>query len=763
MATHSNALPGIVNSDLYDHPAVIEGQIRALDDRIAQFGNLESQEESLVRAKVSAEAEQREVLARVQPEIDILSQLQPPLTEAKQRQLDDLRNQVNQAQARINDIDTQLASVRTNKEMLNHLYETRESRRQRLEASLAQVRASEPQPRPEPAAQAVATPAAQPATTEAPRVEGQTREQREISDDDRVELHALNYTDAEINEMSTARRSEIIRDQIRSPFRPRTETHRVEERRDERTVTDTEHRGIPWGGIALVLATLAFFLLLVWPGWLREVLITQQAPSQPAATAAPATLPVAPAVVTPSVSNFQTNPIDRNQRRFIVESTVPVTARLIDIDRDTVYAESKELKTSHNLVWTVPQFTELERTFQLKIELKSESGQVAFFGPLEFTVLLDSRAAGGVRDSQEFLAYLKEPTSGADRDALVRLIQSVAPSTPGVAELTSSNLVQFVESNMARFKVETLTSPLTGEFAYVRPDGSSGYSPVTLAAGTPVLTFEGKVLASALCVNEVKKPVPPPKVKVTPTPAPFKVAIAVIKFEDLDGDGVHDHGEPQLSGFTFTLTSPSGTTFTDTTGETGVLTFNGQLAPGTYTVREQVPSGWTVTTLNPLTVNAEAGKVTIVKFGNRRVVTVVETPTPTAAPTPAPTPTPTPTKRPEIAPSPPPPPPPSMTPPPTQSPWPALGTVTVTRTESCGSGCWRVDWTSPNTFDGFVLYGLQGWPRSNRVDASVTGSDSYTATMINLEAGRVYEFQAFAYPRNGSTPHRSAVMTFTAR
>ena len=69
------------------------------------------------------------------------------------------------------------------------------------------------------------------------------------------------------------------------------------------------------------------------------------------------------------------------------------------------------------------------------------------------------------------------------------------------------------------------------------------------------------------------------------------------KFNDLNDNGV-DNGEPRLGGVTIVLTGTNGrgqaVSETTTTAANGEYSFT-PLAPGTYTVSEQVPAGWTQT------------------------------------------------------------------------------------------------------------------------------------------------------------------------
>lgn len=69
------------------------------------------------------------------------------------------------------------------------------------------------------------------------------------------------------------------------------------------------------------------------------------------------------------------------------------------------------------------------------------------------------------------------------------------------------------------------------------------------------------------------------------------------KFEDKNYNGVQDAGEPDLSGWEFTLTVPGGTTYTATTGADGKAYFYNQVsANGTYTLTETLQSNWTNST-----------------------------------------------------------------------------------------------------------------------------------------------------------------------
>ncbi|MCS7158328.1 MAG: LamG domain-containing protein, partial [Blastocatellia bacterium] len=100
-----------------------------------------------------------------------------------------------------------------------------------------------------------------------------------------------------------------------------------------------------------------------------------------------------------------------------------------------------------------------------------------------------------------------------------------------------------------------------------------------------------------------------------------RAEICVFKFNDLNGNGTRDTNEPLLPGWQFTV-SPAPlppTTSPVTTGPQGSICF-GVAAPGTYTITEQVQSGWTATTPTTQTVNVTPGQLVNLTFGNRQGV-----------------------------------------------------------------------------------------------------------------------------------------------
>ena len=117
-----------------------------------------------------------------------------------------------------------------------------------------------------------------------------------------------------------------------------------------------------------------------------------------------------------------------------------------------------------------------------------------------------------------------------------------------------------------------------------------------------------------------KTPTPAPTATKTPTPSPTatstpgRAEICIFKFHDLDSDGHRDPNEPLLPGWSFEVSPPPTTV---TTGPEGIVCFP-VAAPGTYTIKEIVQSGWTPTTPNPQTVTVQPGQTVNVLFGNTR-------------------------------------------------------------------------------------------------------------------------------------------------
>src|SRR6266545_38792 len=99
-------------------------------------------------------------------------------------------------------------------------------------------------------------------------------------------------------------------------------------------------------------------------------------------------------------------------------------------------------------------------------------------------------------------------------------------------------------------------------------------------------------------------------------------AISGIVYNDLNGDGIQNGSEGVLGGVTIELLNSSGSVIASTTTNAlGAYSFS-SLTPGSYTVRETDPNGYTSTTANSVPVNVVAGGTTSANFGDQQVGTI---------------------------------------------------------------------------------------------------------------------------------------------
>jgi len=155
-------------------------------------------------------------------------------------------------------------------------------------------------------------------------------------------------------------------------------------------------------------------------------------------------------------------------------------------------------------------------------------------------------------------------------------------------------------------------------------------------------------------------------------------------FLDTNGNGFRDAGETTgLVGVTIHLRVNGTIVRTTTTISSGWYQFLA-VAPGSYTVVEEQPAGYTSTSPDAVAVVVSANTQAIVNFGEQvstptptPTSTYTPTPTPTYTPTATPTYTPTPTATPTYTPTPTPTETPTETPSPTETP-----TATPTPTET---------------------------------------------------------------------------------
>ncbi|MEM5793395.1 MAG: hypothetical protein QXY45_03525, partial [Candidatus Aenigmatarchaeota archaeon] len=155
----------------------------------------------------------------------------------------------------------------------------------------------------------------------------------------------------------------------------------------------------------------------------------------------------------------------------------------------------------------------------------------------------------------------------------------------------------------------------------IREEVPSGWQATT--ANPQIIYILDRTLKEAKFGNR-QVPVPTTPPTTTTTTIPTCGYLKVFKFNDYDGDGVWDSNEPRLGGFLFHVSGPTSMDLvTDSYGEayTGCIPF------GTYTIREEVPSGWQATTANPQIIYILDRTLKEAKFGNRQV------PVPTTPPT----------------------------------------------------------------------------------------------------------------------------------
>lgn len=751
-------------------PRRTERSVRAdldnLEEFKARYEFLDDEADRLGQVLDKAKSELDEVRKNDVPALQRLQAIPGAPSTKRRENIGALQAKVAAAEAKVTSLQGNLDAVLEEKDSLEGFETGYETKRKSLESELARMTAKKPESKVEsvPVAAAVATPASATAS-EAPKATESTSE--------RADFDPLKtYPDAVLYELPPDERRRIVREHILWDEYRKAHPERVTApaaAKPEATATATARSGGLPGWLWLILGILGV-VLLIW--WLSSLQTDKPTTTQRATAAPTAQAQGAGATFSEPVEHYG---LDRNKNRVIARSNVPTTARLIWIDTDKVMAESSTAAQRHNLDWTVPQFAGDEKTFNMKVELKTADGKTTPSRVVTIKVLQNSQAAGGLQKPEHLAAFLKEPTGAVARDGYVSILKQVAPSYPGVSGLTSANLVSFVESNLGKFEVRTLTAPLTGEFAFVRSDGVVGYSPVTVPTGTPVLTFDGKVLANALCANEIKVPTTPVTTVPTPTPTPTtgKCVAEVWKYEDRNRNKVKDADEPWLPGFSFGVVGNG----IQTTNASGVTVFTNLAGDRNVTVVEPRVAGWEPTGAESQTQYCPAGGTIRFYFGNARIITTTvttpaPTPAPTAAPTPVPTPAPTPvwTKAPDNSVPTYAPPTGALTPPPSATPLPVSYSVAIVNQGPCttptgGSNCWFVTWrasgVTPTTSNGWVAYGVNGACTGERSRGNPDGSGNWTTQLYPLQSGRNYCYQAYtATP--GGTEVASGVQSFIA-
>jgi hypothetical protein len=175
----------------------------------------------------------------------------------------------------------------------------------------------------------------------------------------------------------------------------------------------------------------------------------------------------------------------------------------------------------------------------------------------------------------------------------------------------------------------------------------SGWTPLTPTVYTVNVT--PNQCAQVIFMNQPPlTPSPTPtNTSVVPTPTPTNTPqiarLCALVWFDQNANAVRD-GEPLLTNAVITIKDPFNAVV-------GVRVTNGtepfcvdNLQPGTYTLTENNPAGYTSTTPDLVTATVVAGSVRTVEFGD----TLPPTPTPTNTRVNAPTDTPTPTSTPVV-------------------------------------------------------------------------------------------------------------------
>lgn len=129
---------------------------------------------------------------------------------------------------------------------------------------------------------------------------------------------------------------------------------------------------------------------------------------------------------------------------------------------------------------------------------------------------------------------------------------------------------------------------------------------------------------------------PTPEATATPLPSPTPevASLRVLAFEDRNANGMRDSGEPLLAGARVQVLDANGkVVLTGTTEGVGPLILS--LAPGSYSVVNTSPAGYTPFPVDRWAVALVAGSEVEITFAHKPLPTA--TPLPTASPTAPPT------------------------------------------------------------------------------------------------------------------------------
>jgi len=133
---------------------------------------------------------------------------------------------------------------------------------------------------------------------------------------------------------------------------------------------------------------------------------------------------------------------------------------------------------------------------------------------------------------------------------------------------------------------------------------------------------EKKIMAEERIASQVLPVLPPIVLPPTINFGNAPAGIQGTKFNDLNGNGIREPGEPGLRDVQIFIDTNNNTTVdpgepSTLTNASGNFVFPG-LLPGTYTVREISPQGFSPTTPNPVVVTLTGTNATVL-FGNAPV------------------------------------------------------------------------------------------------------------------------------------------------
>jgi len=179
---------------------------------------------------------------------------------------------------------------------------------------------------------------------------------------------------------------------------------------------------------------------------------------------------------------------------------------------------------------------------------------------------------------------------------------------------------------MAQQVTPVSPSAITANLGTIPPNGSVVATIVVTPTAAGLINNTVSVSTSSADPNLANNSASESTV-VNSTPEP-KLALSRISgstFNDLNSDGIRDASEPVIANVT-TFIDANNNGVRDVGEPSAVTDANGSfqfnLSPGNYTVREVVPSGSTPTTANPVNVNLTNGSNATVVFGNAQQSTL---------------------------------------------------------------------------------------------------------------------------------------------